>query len=314
MNRKSRERERKRRSSYRRVHVYLYARLDVYSCVEICNCLFSIPLCGRTTNQTMKNDDDVSSTEPKPLRAAAAAAATLASSNVDQQQRGKSVSLIIIRLEINDGDHHEASDQIIERVAFNNTPRSQQQFEDEDDDDDKRQTHLKQCIGKRQAQRIRIESIEFVRKSKIMSEEAQPPPPPPPPPPPVSGNHAMTMQQALETAYNDWNKEKQQPPTTATTTVSTLIDTDAAAASTALLVEQANNNTNTEPVAFYYGNPVVDIVNGFIHLYKDRYILYYAHHFYNLNGCLTKTTSKMRVPPLFQFYNKKHEQQNHSST
>lgn len=94
-------------------------------------------------------------------------------------------------------------------------------------------------------------------------------------------DNAMTMQKALETAYNDWNKQKSpeanvgeekvealskqvEKLTTESTMKSELIDET--------VVENESNRTTTTTtteIAYMFGNPHVDLVKGFIHIYKD---------------------------------------------
>lgn len=127
------------------------------------------------------------------------------------------------------------------------------------------------------------------------------------------------MQNALETAYNDWNREKNTTkleieadnmennnksshdltvddgqssslvsvPETDELTVPTTTKTKK---NKKLKNPKPNNNndddertaketkqqsiintddSNTSEIAFYYGNPAVDIIKGFLHIYKD---------------------------------------------
>ena len=255
----------------------------------------------------------------------------------NENQKGKCVSLVVIRIEIDDLNEKSAN---ITNLNFNKTftysssaylNKQQRQdliaseafsnlnLEDHDDTED-----IKQFIGKRQSQLIKIETyfinsplmqkndsnqinktssknffcrnlltILFLIKKALIKEEQS------------LKNHnnknsaqqqfvtnAMTMQQALETAYNDWNKQKitSSPEINNTNEQASIIveEKDSKIShSTIETVEakssiissfnmfEANesnsilNVVNTTEIPFYYGNPTVDLVKGFIHIYKD---------------------------------------------
>ena len=101
-------------------------------------------------------------------------------------------------------------------------------------------------------------------------------------------DNAMTMQKALETAYNDWNKQKSPEPTSqvseepeASEKVGALARQVAqmSTAENKITTSHPNSSTNTDiemnkattEIAYMFGNPHVDLVKGFIHIYKDWY-------------------------------------------
>jgi hypothetical protein len=57
---------------------------------------------------------------------------------------------------------------------------------------------LKQFIGRRQSQKIAIESYYFDKPEMSSQQQQQQ----------QLVENAMTMQKALETAYSDWNRDK----------------------------------------------------------------------------------------------------------
>jgi len=83
----------------------------------------------------------------------------------------------------------------------------------------------------------------------------------------------MTMQQALETAYNDWNKQKNAQQDTNIITQEKqsipeempdfLNNSQSVITSTELSItdDSISNFKNTTEIPFYYGNPSVDLVN-----------------------------------------------------
>ena len=82
----------------------------------------------------------------------------------------------------------------------------------------------------------------------------------------------MTMQQALETAYNDWNKQKNVQQDTNITQEKQSIpeemsdflnNSQSVITSTELSITDDSilNFKNTKEIPFYYGNPSVDLVN-----------------------------------------------------
>ena len=89
----------------------------------------------------------------------------------------------------------------------------------------------------------------------------------------------MTMQQALETAYNDWNKQKANNSTEMNSNIECEVNKFEEKKSqirdeTTLLPkvsesELCANIESTTEIPFYYGNPTVDLVKGFIHIYKN---------------------------------------------
>ena len=93
----------------------------------------------------------------------------------------------------------------------------------------------------------------------------------------------MTMQQALETAYNDWNKQKANAPNVADSELLIQEEKSSINSQTMTSFETTENNNSdsdsdpkssliskeTTEIPFYYGNPTVDLVKGFIHIYKD---------------------------------------------
>ena len=93
--------------------------------------------------------------------------------------------------------------------------------------------------------------------------------------------NAMTMQQALETAYNDWNKQKSTPTNATITHHETNNQEEVSPTKNQLVssletveneVAESDSTLNskwTTEIPFYYGNPTVDLVKGFIHIYKD---------------------------------------------
>ena len=103
--------------------------------------------------------------------------------------------------------------------------------------------------------------------------------------------NAMTMQQALETAYNDWNKQKnaQQDSNIAQDAeqdsnrmedvrgvsgkIPELINNSQSLITSASTDSFSSFKNTTEILPFYYGNPTVDLVKGFIHIYKDWLVL-----------------------------------------
>lgn len=93
-------------------------------------------------------------------------------------------------------------------------------------------------------------------------------------------DNAMTMQKALETAYNDWNKnkspekEKEEEVGEALSKQvdqsSTLIDNEPRKMMKSELIDETTRQTTTTTeIAYMFGNPHVDLVKGFIHIYKD---------------------------------------------
>jgi hypothetical protein len=85
----------------------------------------------------------------------------------------------------------------------------------------------------------------------------------------------MTMQQALETAYNDWNKQKNAQQDTNITQEKQSIpeempdfinNSQSVITSTELSItdDSISNFKNTTEIPFYYGNPSVDLVNKLI--------------------------------------------------
>ncbi len=97
--------------------------------------------------------------------------------------------------------------------------------------------------------------------------------------------NAMTMQKALETAYNDWNREKVQQVSQSTVKVdadelvvdakSTQVEETVESEKSPVVTKKigteltvADDKATTE-IAYYFGNPTVDLVKGFIHIYKD---------------------------------------------
>ena len=86
----------------------------------------------------------------------------------------------------------------------------------------------------------------------------------------------MTMQQALETAYNDWNKQKSaQHDENLTQDVSNIIEESSELINNSQSVITSSSSDSfksfkhTTEIPFYYGNPTVDLVKGFVHIYKD---------------------------------------------
>lgn len=194
---------------------------------------------------------------------------------------------------------------------------------------------LKIFIGKRESQLISIETYYFDTKTSTKSmyhnnnlnQTNQ-----------LLVTNAMTMQKALETAYNDWNKDKlksditenndstqqetSQPipienikhleQTTESPTLSSSLPTINDFKSDEIVIKKSNKLKNkqqlinkakqqksldeiskidndskttfdgacssssvssivpsTTEIAYFYGNPTVDLVKGFIHIYKD---------------------------------------------
>lgn len=120
---------------------------------------------------------------------------------------------------------------------------------------------LNHFIGRRQSRYLLIETFNF--DEMFNSQE--------------SLNHAdletnsMTMQTALETAYSDWNKDKIQASEIKNEndqTGSVLISEDNL--TNPKIDEKTETDNKTTGISFYYGNPTVDIVKGFIHIYKDK--------------------------------------------
>lgn len=161
---------------------------------------------------------------------------------------------------------------------------------------------LKSFVGKRQSRLIRIETYNFnqTNQESMLNQSS------------ISNNNnnnnssntkheietnAMTMQNALETAYNDWNKDKivskqvktQNEPdekgkidlaiSAPAKSIENETKTDKIEISSDLSEPKINSSTlnsiiqeessKTTEISFYYGNPSVDIVKGFIHIYKD---------------------------------------------
>ena len=112
-------------------------------------------------------------------------------------------------------------------------------------------------------------------------------------------NNSLTMQKALETAYDDWNKNKadQTVEDNDTTTVnnSNKLETeenktvDSAVkdvkqsestieketvtkiAGSSSLMTNSNPSPTLTSIPYYSGNPLVDLVKGVMHIYKDKY-------------------------------------------
>ncbi len=162
---------------------------------------------------------------------------------------------------------------------------------------------LRAYIGKRESHNIEIESYNFNNKtnhkdhhhhkhSKMSSTNNN------------TNNinqhgfvtNAMTMQNALETAYMDWNKDKSRHDNPSlneldsitkvaenmiiedSNEIRSVIKNDDNNDSSILTSkrdkktsenESSKSSVLTNEVPFYYGNPTVDIIKGFIHIYKD---------------------------------------------
>jgi hypothetical protein len=116
--------------------------------------------------------------------------------------------------------------------------------------------------------------------------------------------NAMTMQNALETAYMDWNKDKSRHDPSSNeldsitkVTENMTIDDLNSNENKSIIKNDESNDSHiftskstkrdkkisenessksilTNEVPFYYGNPTVDIIKGFIHIYKDWYVFY----------------------------------------
>ena len=147
-------------------------------------------------------------------------------------------------------------------------------------------------IGKRESRTIQIETYQFKnnqathmsntnssnntkKKNKSQSQQKAANP--------ELVANAMTMQKALETAYNDWNREKveQEQPVVADQLVSdgsnsikndeNVVSEKSPTVTKKGSVEQTvtSEDQATSEIAYYFGNPTVDLVKGFIHIYKD---------------------------------------------
>ena len=82
-------------------------------------------------------------------------------------------------------------------------------------------------------------------------------------------NNSLTMQKALETAYDDWNKNK--PDLAASNdekeenkNKSEILNEDVHE------IVQVSSLNATTPISYYFGNPLVDLVKGIMHIYKDN--------------------------------------------
>ena len=87
-------------------------------------------------------------------------------------------------------------------------------------------------------------------------------------------NNSLTMQKALETAYDDWNKNKSE----------LLVSNEEGykEGKSEILSENVDSIvqvtsplppphlTTTPPISYYFGNPLVDLVKGIMHIYKDN--------------------------------------------
>lgn len=116
-------------------------------------------------------------------------------------------------------------------------------------------------------------------------------------------DNALTMQKALETAYNDWNRQKSSEKQKSQSEKSVNEDVvenksgyedkqknecqqvsssgsvkgdGNSAEQQSCLTSSIDANSSvinsveaTSEIAYYYGNPTVDLVKGFIHIYKD---------------------------------------------
>ncbi|CAF0909803.1 unnamed protein product [Brachionus calyciflorus] len=216
-------------------------------------------------------------------------------STIRINQQTKHVSLVIIRLEIDDITQDNKFDieqnnlkitpsSDIKDIFKYNSPSSLQKINFKKSLDS---THtelkpeiLQQYIGKRQSRSLRIETFENFDKM-FNSQD--------------SLNHldcetnSMTMQTALETAYSDWNREKinhnisepEQSVESKTDSIGSVLisennDLNSETKKPTIVqediktVNSKKEENKTTEISFYYGNPTIDIVKGFIHIYKDK--------------------------------------------
>lgn len=116
---------------------------------------------------------------------------------------------------------------------------------------------LNQFIGRRESRFLIIETYNFEKMLKPNSLDGSD----------VETN-SMTMQTALETAYSDWKKEKKTSELIVENT-DQLNDKIKPVVVQEELSTNKNDNRITE-LSFYYGNPTIDIVKGFMHIYRDK--------------------------------------------
>ena len=102
----------------------------------------------------------------------------------------------------------------------------------------------------------------------------------------INHNNSLTMQKALETAYDDWNKNKTDSSSTnddqevveTSHTKSEILneenETQHVQADTTITQTTPEASTisvaSTTPISYYFGNPLVDLVKGIMHIYKDK--------------------------------------------
>lgn len=87
-----------------------------------------------------------------------------------------------------------------------------------------------------------------------------------------------TMQIALHTAIEDWNKSS-NPQKSATPPADDLIEVASASSSTkpstpttsSIVSDQMQVSSKITTIPYHSGNPTVYLVKGLIHLYKDRF-------------------------------------------
>lgn len=173
----------------------------------------------------------------------------------------KQTSSVIIRLEIDDID---INSNITKEKIYDLTPIDQIQevFNFNSDLEavksvDLTKESLNKFIGRRESRYLIIQTYRFekmFKQNKLDSSDVE--------------TNSMTMQTALETAYSDWNREKKH---------SELVteNSDQGKDRIKPVVIQEENENKTTELSFYYGNPTVDIVKGFIHIYRDKLVLVY---------------------------------------
>ena len=175
----------------------------------------------------------------------------------------KNISLVIIRLELDDINIQNNKttdktfdltpfDQINETFAYNSDLKASKPI-------NYPKESLNQFIGRREPRFLIIESYNFEKMLKQNSLDNS-----------DIETNSMTMQTALETAYSDWKKEKKQSELIVEKTdqVKDMIKP-------VVIQEETNMNINDNRItelSFLYGNPTIDIVKGFIHIYRDKYI------------------------------------------
>lgn len=177
------------------------------------------------------------------------------------ENQPKQISLVIIRLELDDINNQDSQpsdttydltpiEQIKETYNYNSDFKASKTI-------DLAKESINQFIGRRESRYMIIETFNFEKMFKQNTFDN----------PDVETN-SMTMQTALETAYSDWNREKKHSILVPENT-----DEEHDKIKPVVIQEDSNKNDNrTSELSFYYGNPTVDIVKGFIHIYRDKLI------------------------------------------